>query len=716
MNEIQFSHHGFKFKVDPAALEVLVLSHLVGRDMRSVEQLIHKLPMDLLRESAPCLDPVLANGIESFTVRLSLSDALSQRLESSLAEVVAPVVLVTKSAAVEDMVRRLLAEHVRDLEVVPDLISARSARGGRLVVVDQLDLRAASQSGAAQQSIPILDGFDGDQVAILIAMHGPTGATSEQIGIQIPVRMKDKGGDPKGLPQRQGEAKQALLGALHRVRFARLVDRATTMHMRWKTHHSFAFLQEEQVLRASIEFEGEERFMATSDLKMDIGWSELPAARLADVSGHHEAKAAAREALDWMKDPRGDPGIRGFVVDGPPGTGKSLFCAALAGEAQAPCFLASGSEFHNMWWGETERRIREMFRALSAYDTAVVVIDEFDALAWRRDATSEHTASSHASIIGELLTSFDRLRQGPGKVLFLATTNQYHRLDPAIVRSMRIGDRLHLDHPSDEEREELLCSKVGDALPMDVLKGIVDATSGVSQADLVHVCDRASTQASREGRPLRSEDLRGAILALRGGPKSEVIALSDGARRQLAYHEAGHAVAAFLLLGPECVSHLTIEQSEVGMLGGMFYSTAQIRQLPNETAIRNRIKVALAGRASEMILDPGSGPTVGAADDLSFATDLAQSAVGKWGLDSEFPLLAVESLPTMAQHLLGHSLLERTADWVRQGDTEVHDLLASHWIAVSAVAERLIEMGILHRPEIASIMEESTSLMNRMMN
>lgn len=475
-------------------------------------------------------------------------------------------------------------------------------------------------------------------------------------------------------------------------------------HVRWRTHVELDTSSRGPMIHATLCLDGEERILNSRDLKKEIAWAETPDLRMADVLGLKSAKSRLMDHVSWLKDSRGEPGLRACILSGPPGTGKTHLCLAAAGEAAVPCKVLGGAEFQSMWQGESERIIRETLATLQGYEACVIIIDEFDAIAWRRDQSNEWHAESQASIVGELLRGIDRLKRGPGRVLLLATTNQYDRIDPALLRSGRM-EHIYLGLPTSQDRREILEGLVNQGpLPID-LDEATSLTSGCSPADLARVIGEARKLAVREGAEFSLEHLRESVLGLRRGEANTSLVMNKGTRRLVAVHEAGHAVLAYHLLGRDSLQHVSIVPTASGALGATY------RQGPDQVTIMDRptverhLAVLFAGRVAERLDQPETGASSGAEGDLHSATTLAHQAISAWGLDPDIPAMSLVALPLTLQSSMASQILGQIAQWLEAAETRATAELTLHASTLNCLAERLLQAETIHRPELLAILD-----------
>jgi ATP-dependent Zn protease len=497
------------------------------------------------------------------------------------------------------------------------------------------------------------------------------------------------------------EGSGLVLEALAMARFSGAWEQLHRNHLRWRLQKTFAYHPMANRVEVTLHLEAEERVLAAPDLRLGTPWSEPPKERFSDLAGHAEAISIGKKAVAWLADPNSEGGLRAFVVEGPAGVGKSMYCLAAAGEANVACIRIAASEWMGVWWGETEKAIRSTFQALSQYEACVLVVEEFECAAYARDRASASSPAYFASIVGTLLTSLDKLRQGPARVLFLATTNHYDQLDPSVVRSLRM-ERLHLDLPGNLDRRQLLAKLGLVGLSPEDLDEAARSTSGLTQADLVSLGARFVAAGTGHRFPA-FQDL---VAARHRGPVDVTHALSLGAKARVAVHEAGHALAAYFLLGPDSVEHLSLVPGIDGSEGAFCLRPAAQQTLFGAEKQKRHIAVCLAGRAAEGLLFPEDGGSQGAATDLSRATQLAVAAVGELGMDAGFSGLAFSSLPASVCEYLAPRLAAGIQAWLSEAATTAQGLLACHQGLLQNLADTLVQEETLQRARILALIEE----------
>lgn len=398
-----------------------------------------------------------------------------------------------------------------------------------------------------------------------------------------------------------------------------------------------------------------------------------------DVAGADEAKAELQEVVDFLRYPQKYHDIgaripRGVLLVGPPGTGKTLMARAVAGEAGAPFFSISASEFVEMFVGVGASRVRDLFEQAKAAAPAILFIDEMDAVGRRRGAGLGAVNDEREQTLNQLLVEMDGFDERH-EVIVLAATNRPDVLDPALLRPGRFDREVTIHRPDRQGREGIIRIHTRQLpLARDVdLSILAQTTTGLSGADLANLCNEAALVAARHDRQqVAMADFEEAMdKILLGGVRP--LLLDDHDRNVVAYHEAGHALVAWLTPEADPVHKVTIIPH--GQALGV------TEQLPGEdhynysrTYLLARLQVLLGGRTAEEIAV--GDITTGAENDLVEATRLARRMVTRWGMgslgvtafqaDEEQPFLGYE----LAQ---GRDYSEATA---AQIDGDVQRLLA----------------------------------------
>lgn len=366
-----------------------------------------------------------------------------------------------------------------------------------------------------------------------------------------------------------------------------------------------------------------------------------------DVAGADEEKQELVEIVDYLKNPKkytelGAKVPKGVLLLGPPGTGKTLLARAVAGEAGCPFFPISGSDFVEMFVGVGASRVRDLFEQAKKHAPAIIFIDEIDAVGRHRGAGLGGGHDEREQTLNQLLVEMDGFT-GNESVIVIAATNRRDILDPALLRPGRFDRQIVVNYPDVKGREEILAVHAKNKpLGPDVdIKRIAQTTQGFTGADLENVLNEAALLAARsERRAITEADIEEATLKVIAGPEKKSRIVTESDKRITAYHEAGHAVAGYMLDSQDKIHQVTIIQR--GMAAGMtVHRPDSDDQHVTRNKMRERIIVLLGGRCSEEIfLDD---ICTGASNDIERATATARNMVTKYGFSSRIGTVAYTS-------------------------------------------------------------------------
>ncbi|MCW1929725.1 MAG: ATP-dependent zinc metalloprotease FtsH [Candidatus Kerfeldbacteria bacterium] len=355
-----------------------------------------------------------------------------------------------------------------------------------------------------------------------------------------------------------------------------------------------------------------------------------------DVAGATEAKEELMEVVDFLKNPKkflalGARIPRGVLLVGSPGTGKTLLARAVAGEADAPFFHISGSEFVEMFVGVGASRVRDVFKKAKKAAPAILFIDEIDAVGRQRGSGMGGSHDEREQTLNQILTEMDGF-EGEANVIVIAATNRPDVLDPALLRPGRFDRRVTLDLPDIREREEILEVHAKNKIFTDdvSLKEIAKRTTGFSGADLMNVLNEAAIFAARHDRKkVAMSDCLDAIDKVLLGPQKKNSKMSQKEKEITAYHEAGHALVAHELNDSDAVHKISIIPR--GRAGGFTLKLPEEdRHYYSRAHMLADIAVSLGGYVSE--LQTFGDVTTGPSSDLEKATKVARRMVTTYGM------------------------------------------------------------------------------------
>jgi cell division protease FtsH len=418
-----------------------------------------------------------------------------------------------------------------------------------------------------------------------------------------------------------------------------------------------------------------------------------PSTRFDDVAGYGEVKQEVQEVVSFLKDPdrfrkAGATVPKGMLMVGPPGTGKTLLARAVAGEAGVPFMSVTGSDFMEMFVGVGASRVRDLFKTAKANAPCIIFIDELDSIGRKRGAGLGGGHDEREQTLNQLLGEIDGFEGSEG-VVIMAATNRPDVLDPALQRPGRFDRQIVVPLPTLEERVEILgVHTKGKPIGEDVdIRTLARGTPGMSGADLSNLVNEAALIAVRDGSDdIRMRDLEAARERQTIGRERSSLRLDEDEKRAVAYHEGGHALAAFLEAEADPVYKITV--LPVGMALGV---TTQLpiddRHIYLRSYLDAKIKVMLGGRAAEMVVL--GQPTTGGQHDLVQATKLARAIVKEYGMsDALGPVGYGEQQQVFLGEELarGHEYSEKTAETV---DAEVQRMLTA---ALDDVVARFEEL------------------------
>jgi cell division protease FtsH len=354
-----------------------------------------------------------------------------------------------------------------------------------------------------------------------------------------------------------------------------------------------------------------------------------------DVAGMEQPKQELQEIVEFLKNPAkfqrlGAEIPKGVLMMGSPGTGKTLLARATAGEADVPFFTVNGSEFIQMFVGVGASRVRDLFKTAKEASPCLIFIDEIDAVGRVRGAGMGGGHDEREQTLNQILSEMDGFSKNEA-VIVIAATNRPDVLDKALTRPGRFDRHITVDLPSKEGRLGILkvhSRKVPLApdVKLDVLAG---QTIGFSGAELKNLVNEAALHASRTSSSIVAEkDFEAAFDRILMGTKREEV-LSDREKRMTAYHEAGHAIVAWLLPELDPVHKVTIVPRGRA-LGVTWLQPKEERLNYGEKRLKSQLAMMLGGRAAEKLVFDEY--TAGAQDDLKKSTDLARRMVAFWGM------------------------------------------------------------------------------------
>ncbi|MDA7977296.1 MAG: ATP-dependent zinc metalloprotease FtsH [Pirellulales bacterium] len=441
-----------------------------------------------------------------------------------------------------------------------------------------------------------------------------------------------------------------------------------------------------------------------------------------DVAGLDNVKKDLQEIVEFLKNPEkfqrlGGRIPKGTLLVGPPGTGKTLLARAVAGEAGVPFFSINGSEFIQMFVGVGASRVRDLFKTAKDHSPCILFIDEIDAVGRVRGAGLGGGHDEREQTLNQILSEMDGF-EGHDSVIVLAASNRPDVLDPALLRPGRFDRHITVDRPRLKGRIGLFEVHTRDVPVADDVDfdRLARGTIGMTGADIRNLVNEAALWAARVGREKVSmDDFEAARDKVLMGPKRDEV-LSEAEKELTAYHEAGHALLAWLLPGVDRLHKVAIVPRGRA-LGVTQILPEEDRLNVSEKELHSRLSFIMGGRAAEkLIYDELSA---GAEDDLKKATQLARRMVTTWGMSERLGPVNYQTSddhPFLGKEIHEHrQFSEQTANIVDEEVSRILngafdcalDVLTTNRDKLEALARALEDVEELEEDEIAKLIGPS---------
>ena len=458
-----------------------------------------------------------------------------------------------------------------------------------------------------------------------------------------------------------------------------------------------------------------------------LGSDEKRKVYFKDVAGADEEKEELTEIVDFLRTPAkytklGARIPHGVLLVGPPGTGKTLLAKAVAGESGVPFYSISGSDFVEMYVGVGASRVRDLFDTAKKNPASIIFIDEIDAVGRHRGAGLGGGHDEREQTLNQLLVEMDGFGSGDG-VIVMAATNRPDILDPALLRPGRFDRQITVNYPDLKGREDILhVHAKGKPFENTVdFHKVAQTTVGFTGADLANLLNESALLAARKGKNLIGMDeIEDSYMKVIMGPKKKSKVRTEHDNRLTAFHEAGHAIAAYFSPGADPVKHITIIPA--GSAGGV---TVMVPERDVTYKSKNQmfddIVVSLGGRVAEQLTmeDISSG----ASSDIRQATAVARNMVMKYGMSDRLGPILYGSEHSSDEVFLGRDF-STGKDYSEKTSSEIDDeiraiidraykrcseILEAHSDKLRKLAEYLVKAESVDGDQFRALMEGDPS-------
>ncbi len=431
-----------------------------------------------------------------------------------------------------------------------------------------------------------------------------------------------------------------------------------------------------------------------------------------DVAGQEGAKQEVQEIVEFLKNPKkytdlGGKIPKGALLVGPPGTGKTLLAKAVAGEAGVPFFSMSGSDFVEMFVGVGASRVRDLFRQAKEKSPCIIFIDEIDAIGRARSKNPSMGGNDEReNTLNALLTEMDGFGTNSG-VIILAATNRADMLDSALLRAGRFDRQINVDLPDLNERKEIFevhlrPVKIDETVDVDML---ARQTPGFSGADIANVCNEAARIAARHDKSyVGKQDFLDAVDRIIGGLEKKTKVMTEGERRTIALHEAGHATISWFLEHANPLVKVSIAPRGRA-LGAAWYMPEE-RQITTKEEMLDEMCATLGGRAAEELFT--GHISTGAMNDLERVTKSAYGMIAYAGMSEKLPNICYYNnneynFQKPYSETTAKIMDDEVLKMINEQYVRAKDLLTQHKEGHNKLAELLLEREVIFAEDVEKI-------------
>ena len=448
---------------------------------------------------------------------------------------------------------------------------------------------------------------------------------------------------------------------------------------------------------------------------------DQPKVTFKDVAGADEAVEELHEIKEFLSNPKKFQSLgahipKGVLLFGPPGTGKTLLARAVAGEAGAPYYSLSGSDFVEMFVGVGASRVRDLFEQAKQNAPCIIFMDEIDAVGRHRGAGLGGGHDEREQTLNQLLVEMDGF-EASTNIILIAATNRPDVLDPALLRPGRFDRQIIVDRPDRSGREAILkVHSKGKPLSSEIDLGALAAqTPGFTGADLANLINESALLTARFGKKqITMHELEEGIMRVIAGPEKKTRLLSEEERLITAYHEMGHAIVAHFLPNCDPVHKISVI-SRGQALGYTISLPTEDKFLITRASLNDQLAMTLGGRAAEELVF--NEVTTGASNDIEKVTATSKAMVMKYGMSEKLGPRALggdQSNPFLGRSFgaeadYSQEIAREIDDEIRRiiedAHTRAREVLTDHMDQLHRLSKILLDRETIDRAQFLKLLD-----------
>jgi len=454
---------------------------------------------------------------------------------------------------------------------------------------------------------------------------------------------------------------------------------------------------------------------------------------LASFAGSPEIFQECVEVVSYLKnstlyEKAGAEIPRGILLEGSPGTGKTLLAKAIASEAEANFISIAASEFVEIFVGMGASKIRNLFNTARENKPCIIFIDEIDAVGRQRGAGINMANDEREQTLNQLLAEMDGFADNKD-ILIMAATNRRDVLDAALLRPGRFDRIINVPLPDTESREKILKvhTKNKNLASSVNLNLVAELTGGFSGAQLKNLMNEAAILCARDGNTVITEmNILDSLDKLIVGIVKKVDTRDDDARRRVAIHESGHAILAALYNNYFDLKKVSIQSTYNGAGGyTVFNEYRNITEsgLYTKDLLFKRLMIGMGGKAAENIFYGDEHVSVGAVQDLKQTNSLAQRMIGNYGMGLKMEVFYNDEVDNERNPFLGRSLSmgakysdhtkeifdKESLNLVKSAYAEAKTILTENKEIMEVLIKKLLENSVLLGSDVIEIINNNNT-------